>query len=256
MNHYAGVSREAPPLTGPVMFAQRWLDLIFLHWPVDPSDVAGFFPSGARPDVWHDGRTYVGLVPFRMRRAGFGSRVPVPFFGTFLEWNVRLYSVDAEGRHGVVFRSLDATRLAVVTAARLAGVPYRYAAISAREHGDVVQWSMRRRAGDRPTSSLVLRKGAQTEPTPLEVFLTSRWGMHTSVGGRLVWVPNEHRPWPLYDADLLDLDDDLVAAAGVRPAGEMLRPLWTPGVHARFGLPRVGRRDHGRDATQRSGTTR
>lgn len=236
---YAGVPREAEQLRGPTMFAQDWLDLAFLHWPVDPGSVAHLYPGGTRPDVWHDGLTYVALVPFRMRRAGFGPRVPVPFFGSFLEWNVRLYSVDEQGRHGVVFRSLDCTRLAVVAFARSFGIPYRYAAIDTVRRGDEVTWSMRRREGGHPTSSIRLRVGAQTELTDLEVFLTSRWGMHNRLGPRTMWVQNQHGPWPAHEAELLELSDDLVPAAEIEPAGPMLRPLWTPGVHSRFALPRL-----------------
>ncbi|GAB2477563.1 YqjF family protein [Jatrophihabitans fulvus] len=236
---YAGVPREAEPLSGPTMFAQDWLDLLFLHWPVDPASVAHLYPPDTRPDVWHDGLTYVGLVPFRMSGAGFGPRVPVPFFGRFLEWNVRLYSVDDQGRHGVVFRSLDTDRLAIVAFARTFGIPYRYAHIATSGTTDDVTWRMRRRERPRPTSELRVRVGAPTEPTDLEVFLTSRWGMHSRVGHRTMWVQNHHGPWPLQSAELLHLDDGLVAAAGVEPAGEMLRPLWTRGVHSRFALPRL-----------------
>ena len=38
--------------------------------------------------------------------------------GSFLETNVRLYSVDEHGRRGVVFRSLEADRLLPVLTAR------------------------------------------------------------------------------------------------------------------------------------------
>ena len=103
-----GVIRPiAPPLAGPALFDQDWLSLFFMHWAVDPADVAPFMPRGVRPDEF-DGATYVGLVPFRMVDAGLGRRHPTPYLGTFLECNVRLYSVDDEGRHGVVFRSLEA----------------------------------------------------------------------------------------------------------------------------------------------------
>jgi uncharacterized protein len=237
-----GVPRFAPPLTGRVMFAQDWCDIAFLHWPVRPEAVAPLFPAGARPDVWHDENTFVGLVPFAMRRAGFGPRVPVPFFGSFLEWNVRLYSVDDQGRHGVVFLSLDATRFAVGAFAQVAfRIPYRYARIRTRRDGDDVEWRMRRVAHGRPESHLRLRIGPRREATPLETFLTSRWGMHGQLGGRPLWVPNEHGPWPLHEVEALAVDDELVAAAGVVPAGPMLPVVWSPGVHTTFGFPRLGR---------------
>ncbi|WP_375481354.1 YqjF family protein [uncultured Jatrophihabitans sp.] len=228
---------DAPTLPGRVVFDQRWCDLAFLHWPVEPREVEQFMPRGVRVDVWDDGLTYVGLIPFRMRRAGLGTGVPLPYLGTFLEWNVRLYSVDDAGRHGVVFRTLDATRLPVVAAANVGGVPYRWARIHAEQHDDEVTWRLRRVGRRGLTSQVRLRVGAPVEPTPLESFLVSRWGMHGSWRGRTVWVPNAHGRWPLQAAEVVTLDDQLVAAAGVRTAGPMLRPLWTAGVHSRFARP-------------------
>lgn len=230
---------DAPALPGRTIFDQRWNDLAFLHWPVRPGDVERFMPPGVHVDVWDDGLTYVGLVPFAMRGAGLGRAGALPYFGSFLEWNVRLYSVDDAGRHGVVFRSLDATRLPVVLAANAGGVPYRWARIRTERTGDEISWRMRRFGRARTTSELRLSIGERVEPTPLELFLVSRWGMHGGFCGRTVWVPNQHEQWPLHAAELTHLDDTLVAAAGVETAGPMLRPLWTPGVHSRFSVPQL-----------------
>ena len=164
----------------------------------------------------------------------------MPYFGTFLETNIRLYSVDNEGRHGVVFRSLDATRLAVVLLARCGiRIPYQWAAMSASVEADLHRYFTRRR-WPRPsaTSRLVLRVGEPVTPTPLEDFLTLRWGMHSRWAGRGMWTPNEHEPWPLHAAEIVDLDDGLAGAAGFalnRPPD--LRPLWSPGVRTLFGRP-------------------
>ena len=49
-SRFGGVSPVAPPVPGPFMFDQRWESVFFLHWPVDPSDVAPFMPPGVRPD--------------------------------------------------------------------------------------------------------------------------------------------------------------------------------------------------------------
>ncbi|WP_375501258.1 YqjF family protein [uncultured Jatrophihabitans sp.] len=226
---------------------QWWNDLAFIHWPVEPASVVRFFPPGTRPDVWSDGQTYVALVPFAMRRAGFGRGLPVPYFGSFLETNIRLYSVDDAGRHGVLFRSLEAARFAIVPFARIGfGMPYTWARMSldatSRRDGDVVTYDSVRRWPRRGLRSrLSLRLGEVVEPTPLETWLTSRWGAHSRVAGRTVWVPNEHAPWPLREASLLELDDDLLAASGVRAAGVPLRALWSPGVRARFGRPSLVR---------------
>jgi uncharacterized protein YqjF (DUF2071 family) len=86
-------------------------------------------------------------------------------------------------------------------------------------------------------STLRVRIGDEVTPTPLELWLTARWGAHTRKGGRTWWVPNEHGEWPLREAQILDLDDDLLAAGGVDIVGERMRALYSPGVHARFGRP-------------------
>ena len=110
----AGYPVTPPPLAPPVVFDQRWSEVTFIHWPVEPRTVEHLYPAGTRPDVFADGMTYVGLVPFAMSGIRLGTSPPVPYFGTFLETNIRLYSVDAAGRHGVLFRSLETSRLAVV----------------------------------------------------------------------------------------------------------------------------------------------
>jgi len=218
---------------------QHWTDLTFVHWPVDPEAIAHFYPAGTRPDIFADGSTYVGLVPFAMSDVALGISRPLPYFGRFLETNVRLYSTDDEGRHGVLFRSLETARLAVVPASRIGlGVPYTWAKMRMTRHGDRITYASVRRWPRRGLRTrLTVEVGAVVDPTPLEIWLTARWGAHTRKAGRTWWVPNEHGPFPLHAAEVVDLDDDLVPASGVRPTGERLRALFSPGVRARFGRP-------------------
>lgn len=105
------VRGSGDPLPGRAVLDQTWTDLTFLHWRVEPARVAPLLPAGTRPDLY-DGSTWVGLIPFRMREAGFGTGHPLPWLGTFAETNVRFYAVDAWGRRGVVFGSLESERLA------------------------------------------------------------------------------------------------------------------------------------------------
>lgn len=223
---------------------QDWTDLGFVHWAVDPDRVAPLMPPGVRPDV-HEGATYVGLIPFVMRRAGFGRGPAIPWLGDFAETNVRLYSVDDQGRHGVVFRSLETTRLAVALGARLAfATPYTWARMAVRRDGDEISYvTSRRWPGPRGAGGeLRLRVGEPiAEPSPLEHFVTARFGLHTRHLGRTWWVPNTHPAWPLRRAELLHLEDSLVAAAGLpgvvteEPVSVMLGGP----VHTTFGLPRL-----------------
>jgi uncharacterized protein len=239
----AGYPVMPPPLRGPVTFDQRWRDLTFIHWPVRPDTVETMYPPGTRPDVFADGLTYVGLIPFAMSSTKVGPALGLPYFGSFLETNVRLYSVDDAGRHGVLFLSLETARLAVVPVTRIGlGVPYAWARMRMQRQGDrIAYYSVRRWPRRGLRSRVEIAVGGVVEPTALEVWLTARWGAHTRKAGRTWWVPNEHGPWPFRAAEILELDSELVGASGVRPSGERLRALFSPGVRTRFGRPSLVR---------------
>lgn len=122
-----------------------------------------------------DGLSYVGLIAFEVRDLAVRRR-PVPYFGRFLETNVRLYSVDASGRHGVLFCSLETARAAVLVLPRLLlGIRYVWSRMRVRREGDVVHYASTRRFPQRRLrSALTVRVGEPVEPTPLEVWLTAR----------------------------------------------------------------------------------
>ncbi|PSK99027.1 hypothetical protein CLV63_104251 [Murinocardiopsis flavida] len=236
------VSADPPHAIARPLLTQSWRDLAFVHWAVDPAAVAPLLPPGTAPDTV-DGRTYVGLVAFRMHRVGWFNLPGIPYLGSFPETNVRLYSVDGRGRRAVVFRSLDASRLIPVAVARAVfRLPYVWSRMAVRTSGATVRYaSVRRWPGPRGASSrLAVRVGERiAAPSPLEDFLTARWGMHSAFGGRTMYLPNAHPRWPLYQAELLACDEDLVAAAGLpAPLGDPVSVLYSPGVAVRFGGPR------------------
>jgi uncharacterized protein len=220
------------------VLGQRWTDLSFLHWPADPATIAPLLPAGTVPDTL-DGVTYIGLIGFRLWQR-------FPWFGSFCETNVRLYSVDARGRRAVVFLSLDAADLIPVLTARVSlGLPYMWSRMSLTADGDVRRYTSRRRRPHsvRATSTMSVRVGAPiTDPTPLDLFLTARWGLHTRAWGRTRHLSNEHPPWPLHRAELLSLDDSLITAAGLpAPTGAPASVLYSPGVEVKFGsISRTG----------------
>ena len=170
-----------------------WTDLTFLHWRVDLGRVAPLLPAGTRPDL-RDGATWVGLIPFRMRGAAFGSS-PAAVAGQLAETNVRLYAVDARGRRGVVFGSLASNGWLRAGLAAGAGLHYT--------------WS-RMRIGAGPTCSptpaadagRVRRSGhprrrpgrhRRRPDDPLADFLTARWApAHPRLGRRPRYLPNTH----------------------------------------------------------------
>ena len=225
------------------MLVQRWSDLTFLHWAADPARIAPLLPAGTVPDTI-DGVTYVGLIGFRMVGLGFLRGPGVPYLGTFLETNVRLYSVDRRGRRAVVFLSLDAERLLPVLSARASlRLPYMWSRMRLTRTGDVLDYTCRRRWPAQPPAAgrMTVRVAEPiAEPTALEHFVTARWGLHTRAWGRSLHLPNDHPRWPLHRAELLALDDSLLTAAGLpAPSGPPDSVLYSPGVPVTFGVPDV-----------------
>ena len=236
------VSRRSPPLAGPALLDQVWRDLTFLHWRVAPDRVRPLLPPGVEPDVF-DGTSWVGLIPFRLTEARFGSGPVLPYVGSFAETNVRLYGVDGQGRRGVVFASLEAERLAFVLGSRVAlALPYTWARMRATRDGDRYRYTSRRRwPGPRGVRTQVeVEVLGDVAADPLADFLTARWGLFTAHLGRTWFLPNEHDPWSLRSVRVLEVADELLAAAGL--AGVSDRPpdsaLFSPGVRTRFGGPR------------------
>jgi uncharacterized protein YqjF (DUF2071 family) len=228
------IEQDAPPLTGRIVAGQDWRSVAFLHWRVPAEQVVPLLPPGVVPDE-HDGSSWVGLIGFLLDRATLGPLPPIPVWGTFAEINVRLYARDATGRRGVVFLSLEASRLAAVLAARAAfSIPYFWSRTSLDTAGDTVRYHATRHWGP-GVSTFALKPGAAiSEPSDLENFLTARWGLFTRRAGRTIFLPNTHERWPLQSATVTELHDSLVSIAGIEVVGPPESVLFSPGVAARF----------------------
>jgi uncharacterized protein YqjF (DUF2071 family) len=197
-------------------------------------------PQGVEPEVYA-GATWVGLIGFRVTGTYLGHRLGVPYAGTFTEVNVRLYSRDTAGRHGVVFLSLDADRLAFVLAARAAGIPYVWSRCRPTTMPGTSQgygYEVERFRGQAKSSFGAHPDMDHPALDELSLWLTARFGLHTRVGPRILYLPIAHRPWPLYYAQAAPLKDALVCAAGITVHGPPASVLYSPGVRTQFGLPR------------------
>lgn len=231
---------EAPHDVRLEVMRMRWTNLTFLHWQFDPAHVQAVLPDDLTVETF-DGAAWVGLVPFEMQVMLPGG-IPIPREGRFPETNVRTYVRGPDGTPGVWFSSLEAGRLSATVVARATyGLPYFWAEMTAAEQGG--RWSYRsRRKWPGPRGAHcnvdVVPGEPIAEPSPLERFLSARWGLYSTFLGRTLYAPVTHEPWPLQRARLEHLDDGLMAAAGFAiPPGEPL-VHWTPGVTIRVGRPR------------------
>jgi uncharacterized protein YqjF (DUF2071 family) len=118
----------------------------------------------------------------------------------------------------------------------LVGLPYRWARMSFAADGAQRCYTAHVR-GTSVTSRVVIRVGGPAADGPLERFLTARWGLHVARAGGTRYLPNAHEPWPLRTAEVLELDDGLVAAAGLAGLSRCSpdHVVFSDGVAATFG---------------------
>ena len=223
----------------PVM-TQEWLNLAAIHWRIEPAEIRRQLPPGLEPDVF-DGSGWVGLIPFQMARIAAPFTPPIPYFGSFPETNIRTYVTGPAGP-GIWFHSLDISRLIPVLVARTTyRLPYIWAKMSITSGRDHIEYRARRRwPGPRGTRSVAALDIGEpiSQPSQLEHFLSSRWGLYTRLGRHMSFAKVEHEPWPLRRATLTRLQDDLLGAAGYAAGGQPDHVMYSPGVHVRIERPR------------------
>lgn len=234
----------AEPVTRDVM-RMWWEQLCFMHFPYEPAEVQSLLPEGLTAEPWIDGKVYVGLIPFLMR-VGFPGGRPMPkWAGVFCETNVRTYVTGPDGTPGVYFCSLEASRLPATATARLTyGLPYFWAEMSLASSGSIWTYeSSRKWPGPKGASHRSSARAgdaiALDDVSPFEHYLTSRWGLYSTWRNRLLYAPVDHGRWPLQRAEVLELDDELITAAGLSAPTSDPIVHWTTGTEVKIGLPRL-----------------
>jgi len=204
-----------------------WARLLFAHWSLPPEALAPRLPPGLALDT-HEGRAFLGLVPFCMEHVSLRGLPDVPGLSTFPEVNLRTY-VTAGGKPGVWFFSLDAHQALAVAAARATfGLPYFRARMTARPEGETTVYASERAHPGSPAARFAGRyrpTGTPFEPRvgSLEHWLTERYCLYAVRRGRLVRGEIHHPPWRLQPAALTLETESLAAAAGVpSPPAEAL----------------------------------
>jgi len=225
-----------------VVMRQRWANLLFLHWEVDPAQLRPHLPPEIELDTF-EGRAFIGLVPFTMTGVRPVWAPSVKPLSDFHETNVRTY-VHRKGQDpGVWFFSLDAANsIAVMLARTLWRLPYhqadmsmkldRSATISGSDEGLSVTYSTERLWPAPTPAHCKVNYSVCGAVNPaaagtLEHFLAERYYLYAykSAGaGKLYRGQVHHSSYPLQKADVTSLDETMIAAAGVE------RPLSGPGA--------------------------
>jgi uncharacterized protein len=211
----------------PVLMYQNWHHLLFLHWEVPVAELQALIPAGLTVDVF-EGKAYVGVVPFTMTGVRPVLLPPLPGVSSFHEINVRTYVHHKGTNPGVWFFSLDASSRLAVEAARAAyKLQYFHSNIeflASKEplprvgltsHRDDERGRMPAHAHIRyqPMEGPIVHARAGT----FEHFLIERYILYSAdADSQLYRARVHHQPYPIQKAELLELDETLVWAAGVR----------------------------------------
>jgi uncharacterized protein YqjF (DUF2071 family) len=220
---------QQAPLAKPVM-RQRWSNLLFLHWPVDPEVIRPHLPAGLQVDLFDD-QAWIGVVPFAMERVHPVGLPPLPWISWFLELNVRTYVHDGSGQPGVWFFSLDCNQpIAVEVARRFFHLPYHHARMSAKFPSGEIVYSSRRK-GSENVSHFRYRRPVHAEPArehSLEWFLVERYLLFTSDrSGKIRSGRVHHQPYRIEEAQCSEwssapIEEDGLGSMGGPPASMLV----------------------------------
>jgi uncharacterized protein len=89
--------RTRPP--GSPLMQQNWEELLFLHWPMQPSLIQALLPERLTLDTF-DGKAWIGVTPFTLTGLRPVGLPAIPGLSSFHELNVRTY-VQYEGVPGL-----------------------------------------------------------------------------------------------------------------------------------------------------------
>ena len=206
----------------PWVMAQRWRDLLFAHWPVDPERIRPRIPESLTLDC-HSGMAWVSLTPFRLEGLRLRGLPGLPWVSSFPELNFRTYVTRAR-KPGVFFLSLDAASVVAVMGARAAfHLPYFLATMRITTARDgAIDYRAHRSGSERPAEFQALyRPVPQMSPLPaepgtLDHWLTERYCLYAvDRAGGLYRTEIHHAPWALQPVEAKILWNTVSTAGGI-----------------------------------------
>lgn len=211
--------RPWPVPDRPWVMTQSWHELLFAHWPVEPSALRLLVPDAFELDLF-DRQAWLGIVPFYMTNVAPRGLPSLPWVSTFLELNVRTY-VRVGGRGGVYFLSLDAGNPFVVWTARTVfNLPYHSASMTATRTNGAIDYRSTRRSDPTAQFEGVYQPiGAERFATEgsLEYFLPERYCLyHLDHRGAPYRLEIHHPPWRLQRARATVVRNTLADVSGVQ----------------------------------------
>lgn len=210
------------PVGKPLML-QRWSNLAFCHFAVDPTEIQSHLPDGLTVDTFPDGQgnemAWIGIVTFEMSDIQFVGLPKIPFHSAFPEANVRTYAHRDGEAPGVYFFSLDASNwIACKVARALFSLPYTHAEIRVKRDENQMEYRLRRL--EEPLAELEFQfEIGEPIPRPevgsFEFWAVERYLLYSvhneTINVGRVW----HEPYPMCRLHSPILDSSLCESLGL-----------------------------------------
>lgn len=198
--------------------SQTWQNLLFLHFPVEPSHLRPLVPEYLTVETY-EGMAWVGVVLFEMRNVRFAGTSKLLAARSFPEFNVRTY-VNRDGEEaGVYFFSLDAASApAVRIARRFFHLPYFRSMMSIETVGGRVSYTSSRNKGEAVVRGhcRIGDLGGTADPGTFDHFLVERYLFHAVDDlGRRYLGRVHHEPYRLRPVVEFEMHQTLTDASGI-----------------------------------------
>jgi uncharacterized protein YqjF (DUF2071 family) len=212
------------------LFSQRWNDLLFAHFAIDPPLLRRLVPDALTLDLY-DGVAWVTISPCCTSHLRPGGVPPLPRLSFFPQVNLRTY-VTMGGKPGLFYFSVDAASLPAVWLARIFfRMPYWHSAIQvsgatmqARNPQEkTIHFHSCRLHG--PTSlngparfeAIYSPEGdpEQARHGSLDEFLTERYCMYSWNRRKFYRIEVHHQPWLLQQTSVEIRANSIVEPLGL-----------------------------------------
>ncbi|HZW38648.1 MAG TPA: DUF2071 domain-containing protein [Ignavibacteriaceae bacterium] len=213
------------PLNDTVIMYQKWRDLLFLHWEIDPAVIQMTLPKGLYVDTF-DKKAYIGITPFFLEDVRPAMLPTILKINSFREVNVRTYVFNEEGVPGVWFYSLDADQWVAVEVAKLMQLNYKHSYIDAvkGEISGSITYKVSRKNEPGYYDSYFEYKITGKEffaiQGSLEFFLIERYLLYGETENKKLFsIQVNHTAYPLCVTEIPSYDDSLIKLDGLPATG-------------------------------------
>jgi uncharacterized protein YqjF (DUF2071 family) len=220
-----------------MIWHQRWMNVLFLHFPVSARQLAAMLPRQLEVELL-EGQAWLSYIFFRLQLRP--TWLPLlPGLSSLLELNVRTYVRYGETT-GIYFLRMYADNALAIAAARwLTPLCYERALMIDRPAtSNSRHLECRPIAAGRAALSLDFQRPNTFEflsAASLDAWLLERYRLFVEGSdGRILTADVEHAPWRVSQAEVTRFTDTLSRSHGMSLSATPALAHFSPGLTARF----------------------